>query len=99
MKNFSKLILLGVAFVLFLIGISIPGIDSPLHIILVVASVAIGFSFYLVVFLEVVRSPELTRGERILWIVAIICLPVIGNMLYVLIHYSTASTQVPKPET
>jgi len=98
MKTYSPLLLLAIAFVLFLVGISIPGIDSPLHIILVVVAVALGFIFYVRIFLEVIRSDELNQGERTLWTVAIVCLPVIGNILYVLIHKSAASSQSPKPE-
>jgi len=98
MKTYSPLLLLAIAFVLFLVGISIPGADSPLHIIFVVVAVVLGFIFYLRIFLEVIRSHELSQGERTLWTVAIVCLPVIGNLLYVLIHNSAASSQTPKPE-
>jgi hypothetical protein len=98
MKTYSPLLLVAVAFILFLVGISIPGIDSPLHIIVVVISVLLGFIFYLRIFLEVLKSRELNSGERTLWTVAIVCLPIIGNILYVLIHNSAASRQIPKPE-
>jgi len=98
MKTYSPLLLVAVAFVLFLVGISIPGIDSPLHIIFVAVAVVLGFIFYLRIFLEVIRSHDLSQGERTLWTVAIVCLPVIGNILYVLIHNSAASKQTPKAE-
>ena len=90
--------LLAVAFVLFLIGISIPGTESPVHIAVVVTAIAIGFAFYLRVFWEVLTTAELNQGERTLWIIAIVCLPMIGNMLYVIIHNASASKQVPKAD-
>jgi heme/copper-type cytochrome/quinol oxidase subunit 4 len=98
MKTYSPLLLLAIAFVLFLVGISIPGVDSPIHIIFVVVAVVLGFIFYLRIFLEVITSDKLKPGERTLWTTAIVCLPVIGNILYVLIHNSVASKQTPKPE-
>ena len=97
MKHFKQLILLAVAFIMFLVGISIPGRDSPLHIIIVSLAVLIGFDFYLRVFHQVRTLPELTRGERTLWTIAIVCLPVIGNMLFVIIYYSAASRQGHRP--
>ena len=99
MKSYSLLILLAVAFVFLLVGISIPGLDSPLHLIFVVTAIVIGFVFYLRVFWEVITSHELEPGEKMLWTVAIVCLPIIGNMFYVIIHNSAASKQTPKTES
>lgn len=99
MKRYSQLLLLAIAFILFLIGITIPGIENPVHVSFVVAGVVIGFIFYLRIFLEVLKTPEMKSDERIFWIVAIVCLPVIGNMLYVIIHNSATGKQVPKIET
>jgi hypothetical protein len=96
MKGISLSILLAVAFILFLIGISIPGINSAGHIILVSAGVLVGFVFYLRVFWDVIHSPGLSRGERTLWTVVILCVPVIGNLLYVLIRKLSASRQGSK---
>jgi hypothetical protein len=98
MKKYSQLLLLAIAFIMLLVGISIPGRESPKHIIFVIAAVLLGFIFYLRIFWEVIKTPELGSDERIFWIVAIVCLPVIGNMLYVIIHYSAAGKQVLKPE-
>ncbi|HET9825331.1 MAG TPA: hypothetical protein VFP87_08355 [Chitinophagaceae bacterium] len=98
MKNLSLLILLVVAFLLFLIGISIPGTARPLHIIFVVAGTALGFVFYLLTFRQVLTTPSLSPGRRIFWIVAIVCVPMIGNLVYVIIHDADVRKQVPKPE-
>lgn len=98
MKNLSLLILLIVSFVVFLVGISIPGRGRLIHIIFVVAGIAVGFVFYLLTFTQVIKTPSLTPGRRIFWIVAIVCLPMIGNVIYVIFHDADVRKQVPKPE-
>jgi hypothetical protein len=98
MKNLSFLILLIVSFLLFLIGISIPGTGTPLHVIFVVAGTALGFIFYVLTFMQVLKTPSLSSGRRIFWIVAIVCLPMIGNLIYVIMHDADVRKQVPKPE-
>jgi hypothetical protein len=97
--NISRLIIwLAVGFVLFLIGLSIPGTTNPFHIILVVAGIVIVFGFYLRTFRLMATTSTLTKGRRMLWTVLIIAMPVIGNMLYVLIHRLSSSHQVVKQE-
>src|SRR4030095_15130478 len=97
MKNLSLLILLVVSFILFLIGISIPGRGTALHIIIVVAAVTMGFVFYVLTFRQVLKSSSLSNERRIFWIVAIVCLPMIGNLFYIIIHDALTRKQIPKP--
>jgi hypothetical protein len=99
MKNLSLLILLVTSFILFLVGVSIPGMQTPLHVIFVVAATALGFIFYIVTFMQVIKTRSLNPGQRIFWIVAIVCLPVIGNLIYVIIHDADVRKQIPKTET
>jgi len=98
MKNFSLLILLIISFILFFIGISIPGRGTTLHVIFVVAGVALGFIFYVLSFRQVVKTSSLSGGRRIFWIVAIVCVPMIGNLIYIIIHDADTRKQIPKPE-
>jgi hypothetical protein len=98
MKNLSLLILLVISFLLFMIGISIPGIRTPLHIIFVVAGVTLGFIFYILTLRQVIKTPSLNSGKRIFWIVAIVCLPMIGNLIYIILQDAFTRKQVPKPE-
>ena len=95
MKNFSLLILLFVSFILFLVGISIPGRRTTLHIIFVVTGVLLGFVFYSLSFKQVV---SLRSERRIFWIVAIVCLPMIGNLIYIIVHDALTRKQIPKTE-
>jgi len=98
MKNLSFLILLITSFILFLVGISIPGRETPLHILFVVAGTVLGFIFYVLTFMQVLKTPSLTSGRRIFWIVAIVCLPMIGNLIYVIMHDADVRRQIPKPD-
>jgi hypothetical protein len=98
MKNLSLLILLFVSFILFLVGISIPGRGTALHIIVVVTAVALGFVFYILSFHEVLTTPSLRGERRIFWIVAIVCLPMIGNLIYIIVHDALTRKQIPKTD-
>jgi len=98
MKNFSFLVLLMTSAILFAIGISIPGRENLLHIIFVVVGTALGFMFYILTLLQVIRTPTLSPGRRVFWIVAIVCVPMIGNLIYIFIHDADTRKQIPKPE-
>lgn len=98
MKNLSLLILLIVSFMLFLVGVSIPGRGTALHIIVVVTAVALGFVFYLLTFHQVLTSPSLKGQRRIFWIVALVCLPMIGNLIYIIVHDALTRKQIPKTD-
>ena len=98
MKNLSLLILLIVSFILFLVGVSIPGRGTALHIIVVVTAVALGFVFYLLTFHQVLTSPSLKGQRRIFWIVALVRLPMIGNLIYIIVHDALTRKQIPKTD-
>jgi hypothetical protein len=95
MKNLSLLILFLVSFILFLVGISIPGRGSALHIIFVVTGVVLGFVFYALSLRQVLN---LKSERRIFWIVAIVCVPMIGNLIYIIVHDALTRMQIPKTE-
>ena len=98
MKNLSLLILLFVSFILFLVGISIPGRGTALHIIVVVAAVALGLVVYILTLHQVLTTPSLKGERRIFWIVAIVCLPMIGNLIYIIVHDALTRKQIPKTD-
>jgi membrane-bound ClpP family serine protease len=98
LKNLSLLILLILAAVLFTIGLFIPGTGKPLHVVFVIAGVICGSIFYLLSFIHVIKSPSLTSSRRIFWIVVIVCVPVIGNLIYVIVQDALSRRQVPKQQ-
>ena len=95
MKNLSLLILLFVSFILFLIGVSIPGRGTALHIFVVVTAVMLGAVFYV---LSLRQALNLKTERRIFWIVAIVCLPMIGNLIFIIVHDALTRKQIPKTD-
>ena len=95
MKNLSFITLLFVSFILFLVGISIPGRGTALHIIVVATAVLVGFVFYALSFR---KALQLTGERRIFWIVAIVCLPMIGNLIFLIVHDALTTRQIPKTD-
>jgi NADH:ubiquinone oxidoreductase subunit 6 (subunit J) len=96
MKNLRLIILLIVACLFFGIGISIPGTGKPLHIVFVVAGIVVGFIFYVLSFSQVIK--KLSGERRILWIILVVCVPMIGNLLYIIIQDTLTRKQIPKSE-
>jgi len=95
MKNLSLLLLLLVSFILFLVGISIPGRGTTLHILFVVTGMVLGFAFYVLSFRQVLN---LRSERRIFWVVAIVCLPMIGNLIYIIVHDAITRNEIPKTD-
>ena len=98
MKNLSLLILLIIASLLFTMGLFVPGVNTPLHIILVGSGTTLGFIFYLLSFIHVIKTPSLNSGRRIFWIILIVCVPMIGNVIYIIVHDTLTRRQVPKEQ-
>jgi|SRR5689334_8916983 len=99
MKDVVLLRMVIVAFLLFLIGLFIPGTENPWHIILVIAGIVIGFAFYLLSFRKMLKNDALTKGRRMLWTISIVCLPMIGNTFYVIVDMMSAVPQIIKSES
>jgi hypothetical membrane protein len=99
MKNIVLLGMVIIAFFLFLVGIFIPGTENPWHIILVVAGVLTGFTFYLLSFRKMLKDTTLTKGRRMLWTISIVCLPMIGNTFYVIVDMMSAVPQTVKRQS
>jgi len=76
--------MVAVAFLLFLVGLFMPG-KNPWHTALVAAGMATSFTFYLLSFRKMLKDKTLTKGRRMLWTISIVCLPMIGNTLYVIL--------------
>jgi hypothetical protein len=48
--------------------------------------------------MNVIKTPSLSGGKRIFWIVAIVCLPMIGNVIYLILQDAFTRKQIPKPQ-
>jgi hypothetical protein len=98
-KNLSLLVLLFFSTIFFFVGVSIPGQKSFLHLAFVISGVILGFIFYLRTFIHVIKTPTLNSGKRMFWIVVIVCVPMIGSVIYILLQYAFTKKQVPKTQT
>ena len=98
MKTVPLLIMFILSAILFFGGMSIPGQKSFLHLTLIVAGVILGAIFYVITFRDAIKTPTLNKGKRMFWIVAIVCVPMIGNLVYVLLQSAFTKKQIPKPE-
>ena len=99
MKSFSLLILAGIAFILFGVGLSIPGTLNPFHIAFIMSGLIGGIAFYLLSFQKVFKDESLTKGRRMLWTISIICLPMIGNTFYVIVNMMSSIPQTIKSQS
>ena len=98
MKDVSLLSMVIIAFLLFLIGVFVPGRQNPWHIILVTAVLVTGFTFYMLSFQKMLKDRRLIKGRRMFWIVSIVCLPMIGNIFYVIMNMMSAGPQIIKSD-
>ena len=96
MKDVSLLSMVIIAFILFIVGVFIPGTNNPWHVILVIAGLVAGFTFYLLSFRKMLKDRTLIKGRRMFWIVSIVCLPMIGNIFYVIMDMMSAGPQIIK---
>lgn len=94
MKNVSLLAMVVVAFLLFIIGLFIPGTLNPWHIFFVTAGMLTGFVFYLLSFRKMRKDKSLSDGRKMLWTVVIVCLPMIGNTFYIIVDMMSSFPQI-----
>lgn len=94
MKNVSLLAMVVVAFLLFIIGVFIPGTLNPWHIAFVTAGMITGFVFYLLSFRKMRTDKTLSEGRKMLWTVVIVCLPMIGNTFYIIVDMMSSFPQI-----
>src|ERR1700750_2438348 len=99
MKNVSLLLLLILSALLFTIGLFIPGTGNLLHIFFITAGFIAVLIFYILSFRKIFHDKSLSRGLRIFWIVAIVCLPMIGNMFYLVLSATTSGPQIVKSDS
>jgi hypothetical protein len=98
MKLLPLLTLFLLSAILFFGGMSVPGPKSFWQVTMVVAGVILGFIFYLITFIHAIKTPTLNSGKRMFWIVAIVCVPMIGNLVYLLLQSAFTKRQIPKPQ-
>ena len=99
MKDKALLVTIVIAFLLFTVGLFIPGTQDPWHIILVTAGMITGFTYYLLSFRKMLKDSTLTKGRKMLWTISIVCLPLIGNTFYVIVDMMSSTPQMIKRQS
>jgi hypothetical protein len=95
MQNLKLLLLLCGGCILFVSGLFVPLHYTTIRYGLMIAGTMLVLLFYFITFFRVIKTSSLSSQRRIFWLVAIICLPVIGNIVYVV--FSEMITQRQKP--
>ena len=81
---------------LFMAG-AVPHYNHPVAgYILMGLGTLLVLAFYLLSLRQVIQSKTLRTSRRIVWIILIICAPVVGNLVYILFHDAQVSSRVPE---
>lgn len=96
MKNISLILIVLGGIVLFMAG-ALPHYNYPVvrYILMTAGGVAV-FAFYLISLLQVLRTRSIRNSRRIIWVILIICVPIAGNLIYILFHDAQVSSRVPE---
>ena len=96
MKNISLLLMALAGVLLFLAG-AVPHYNSQLlKYMLMGAGSLLVAAFYLLTLVQVIRTRSIRNSRRIVWIILILCAPLVGNLIYVFFHDADLSRQVPE---
>ena len=80
---------------IFLTGISVARHHSLLHFGLIILGVLVVLAFYFLTFAEVIVTLPEDPYKKIFWVVAIACVPIAGNVVYVIFHEMAMQRQQP----
>jgi hypothetical protein len=95
MKSFRILWALIAGSILFAVGLLIPPAHPIIRDVFITSGVLSVLFFYIMTLWDVIHSSTLSEYIRIFWLVVVVCVPVIGNLAYVIIHYTVIKKQVP----
>ncbi len=95
MKGLKLLLLPLLGVMLLATGLVIPAYMT-IRYILLISSVIVTLIFYFITLRHLIKDFPLDSSKKIFWTVAIICLPVIGNVIYVIFLETSARKQRPQ---
>src|SRR5688500_9837138 len=97
MKNGRLLVLAITGSVIGSISFFIRPEENPvIKYTLLTIAVLLIIIFHLLIFRQVLRKENLDPPEKIFWTIAIICLPLIGDIIYLIINDAVTRSQVMK---
>ncbi|MEI9944715.1 MAG: PLDc N-terminal domain-containing protein [Chitinophagaceae bacterium] len=95
MKNLKLLWLLGIGALLFAIGMFILPHYKVVKDTFLISGTAFVLVFYFKTLLQVIYSHSISPSRRVFWMIVVICVPVMGNLAYVIIQDTLSTKQVP----
>ena len=98
MKNLGALILAAIGFTISIIALFLYQQNKQTGQELLAIGGILLFIFYLIIFRQVIISDTIPKKRKIFWIIAIICVPVLANLIYVFIHDALTTPQKPKEQ-
>jgi drug/metabolite transporter (DMT)-like permease len=96
MEKLKILILAGIGLIISIIGLTMAVDKNKTGYVLLSIGALILFIFYIITFRRMLRSPSVNPKRRVLWTTAIIMLPVIANIVYVIMHDAFLHPEIPK---
>lgn len=96
MKKIRILFLAAVGLVLSIIGLTLLVDKKNAGYVWLSIEGLLLFIFYVITFRWMLRSTSILPKRRVFWTTAIICLPVIANIIYVIMHDASIHMQIPK---
>ena len=92
--NMKLLSLPGGGLLLFAIGLLMPEQITARYVFLALA-VTLTLAFYVITLTHVIKTFLKGNNKRLFWLVAIICMPVIGNVIYIIFLGTANKAQEP----
>ena len=95
MKNIRLLVLAAAGFSVFIAGLVTSSAHWILHLSLLIAGATIILFFYFSTLVPVFKMARDDVPKKIFWLIAIICMPVIGNIIYLIFQETANRKQKP----
>ena len=96
MKGLRLLLLPAIGFALFVTGVLISDSQKIVRGTFVICSVLITLVFYFITLSHVIRGVVRGESKKLFWLVAIICVPVVGNIIYIIFLETANRRQQPQ---
>src|SRR5258708_39711372 len=96
MKHSRFLWLIATGTLLFAIGLFVPASFNVMRLGLLLGGAGVVFIFYLLTLIDLLKSKSIRPSRKILWLILIVCVPVLGNLLYIIMLDSMTQRQTPR---
>lgn len=93
MKNLRLLVLGAVGFAISFTGFFLRINYTLASMIVMGIGAVVLFAFYIITFLQVIRSKEIPVKRKVFWIIAILCVPIVANLIYIFVNDALTSSQ------